>query len=94
MQVEVKVALNFLLSFLYDKLPRRKVNLFGDELKKYLMLKFQPNRLVDSAAEKVNYLSINFKPCDIEPCLQAAAKDCALDVQEVSVSLIWAIVKN
>jgi hypothetical protein len=39
MYIEIKIALNFLLSYLYDKLPRRRVNLFGEELEKYLKQK-------------------------------------------------------
>ncbi|OQR72725.1 protein Tob1-like [Tropilaelaps mercedesae] len=41
MQMELQVALNFLISFLYNKLPRRRVNHFGEELEKALRLKFQ-----------------------------------------------------
>lgn len=36
---EINVALNFVLSYLYDKLPRRRVNLFGEELEKHLRFK-------------------------------------------------------
>ena len=32
MHVEIKVAQNFVLNFLFNKLPRRRVNLFGEEL--------------------------------------------------------------
>lgn len=41
MQMELQVALNFLISFLYNKLPRRRVNHFGEELEKALRIKFQ-----------------------------------------------------
>ncbi|KAG8194091.1 hypothetical protein JTE90_003034 [Oedothorax gibbosus] len=40
MKVEIQVALNFFISFLYNKLPRRRVNQFGEELEKALKLKF------------------------------------------------------
>lgn len=29
MQLEIKVALNFIISYLYNKLPRRRADLFG-----------------------------------------------------------------
>lgn len=41
MHMEVQVALNFVISFLYNKLPRRRVNIFGEELEKALKDKFQ-----------------------------------------------------
>ncbi|XP_063705054.1 protein Tob1 [Culicoides brevitarsis] len=40
MHIEIQVALNFVISYLYNKLPRRRVNLFGEELEKALKLKF------------------------------------------------------
>jgi hypothetical protein len=40
MHIEVQVALNFVISFLYNKLPRRRVNIFGEELEKALKDKF------------------------------------------------------
>ncbi|GAB0099437.1 protein BTG1 [Sergentomyia squamirostris] len=41
MHIEIQVALNFVISYLYNKLPRRRVNLFGEELEKALKDKFQ-----------------------------------------------------
>ena len=79
MQTEIKCAIEFLLSYLYDKLPRRRVNLFGDELEKYLKLK------VISPDTKVA-LNINFKQNNadqIDPCLIAASKESAMDLKEI-----------
>lgn len=41
MHIEIQVALNFVISYLYNKLPRRRVNIFGEELEKALKHKFQ-----------------------------------------------------
>lgn len=41
MHIEVQVALNFVISYLYNKLPRRRVNIFGEELEKALTDKFK-----------------------------------------------------
>ncbi|CAH1401514.1 unnamed protein product [Nezara viridula] len=41
MHIEVQVALNFVISYLYNKLPRRRVNIFGEELEKALKEKFR-----------------------------------------------------
>lgn len=40
MHIEIQVALNFVISYLYNKLPRRRVNIFGEELEKALKEKF------------------------------------------------------
>lgn len=53
MQMELQVALNFLISFLYNKLPRRRVNHFGEELEKALRLKFQVSSLVFDVNENI-----------------------------------------
>lgn len=41
MQLEIQIALNYVINFLYNKLPRRRVNIFGEELEKALKDKFQ-----------------------------------------------------
>ncbi|XP_065363568.1 protein Tob1 [Calliphora vicina] len=41
MHIEIQVALNFVISYLYNKLPRRRVNIFGEELEKAWRDKFQ-----------------------------------------------------
>lgn len=56
MHIEVQVALNFVISYLYNKLPRRRVNIFGEELEKALKHKFQGHWY----PEKPFKVSINF----------------------------------
>ncbi|KAK7939400.1 hypothetical protein WMY93_002726 [Mugilogobius chulae] len=41
MHLEVKVALNFIVSYLYNKLPRRRADLFGEELERILVSRFE-----------------------------------------------------
>lgn len=48
MYVEVSVAVTYLLSHLYTKLPRRRVDNFGEELEKCLVRKLQSHWLADS----------------------------------------------
>jgi len=40
MHLEIQLALNYLLQNLYHKLPRRRVNLFGEELSSQLKQKY------------------------------------------------------
>ena len=81
MLVEIKVALNFLLSFLYDKLPRRRVNLFGDELEK--LLKFKINFNTSPSSSILCSIKLNKLTNYIDPCLSAAAKESAMDLSEI-----------
>ncbi len=79
MQIEIKCALEFLLSYLYDKLPRRRVNLFGDELEKYLKLK-----LIASNSNICLNINYNQNGIDlIDPCLIVASKESAIDLKEI-----------
>lgn len=56
MHVEIEVALNFIISYLYNKLPRRRVNIFGEELEKALKHKFQGHWYPDKPV-KVRFIS-------------------------------------
>lgn len=61
MHIEVQVALNFVISYLYNKLPRRRVNIFGEELEKALKDKFQGHWYPEKPFKVCNYLLfINF----------------------------------
>lgn len=52
MYVEVSVAVNYLLSHLYTKLPRRRVDNFGEELERCLIRKLQPNWFTESSGQE------------------------------------------
>jgi hypothetical protein len=92
---EVKVALNFILSYLYDKLPRRRVNLFGEELEKYLKHKL----LGSNSLLSISYTNLYLKPNEsrvfyvnkidfyIDTSLIAACNDSAVDLKELLVCL-------
>ena len=81
MLIEIKVALNFLLSFLYDKLPRRRVNLFGDEVEKHLK-----HKLTTSNRASPNFhltVRVNKQAKYVDPIMTQAAKDSAMDIEEI-----------
>jgi hypothetical protein len=60
MHIEIQVALNFVISYLYNKLPRRRVNIFGEEVEKALKHKFQGHWYPDKPFK----VSIDFFVCD------------------------------
>lgn len=51
MYVEVSVAVNYLLSHLYTKLPRRRVDNFGEELERCLLRKLQSHWFTESSCQ-------------------------------------------
>ncbi|CAF0961140.1 unnamed protein product [Brachionus calyciflorus] len=92
MFIEIKITLNFLLSFLYDKLPRRRVNLFGEELEKYLKIKLSgTNWILNDSNEsslsthlnETRCLNINKNDVFIEPSFLNAATESAMDIKEI-----------
>lgn len=62
MHIEIEVGLNFIISYLYNKLPRRRVNIFGEELEKALKHKFQGHWYPDKPV-KVRYRYTNKMHC-------------------------------
>jgi len=74
MHAELSVALNFIISHLYNKLPRRRVNVFREELQRGFELRFVGHwypddptkgsgfRCVKLAADKVCY--VNSQRCN------------------------------
>ncbi len=53
MQLEIQVALNFIISYLYNKLPRRRVNIFGEELERQLKKKYEGHWYPRQAIQRI-----------------------------------------
>lgn len=83
MQIEVTVGLNFMLSFFYNKLPRRRVNLFGEELEKLLKLKYQSHWHIDKPYKDSGYRCIKITQDLIDLEVIKAARECGLDIGEL-----------
>uniref|UniRef100_A0A3Q2CT56 Transducer of ERBB2, 2 n=1 Tax=Cyprinodon variegatus TaxID=28743 RepID=A0A3Q2CT56_CYPVA len=82
MHLEVKVALNFIVSYLYNKLPRRRADLFGEELEKILMSRFEGHWYPDAPLRGSAFRCIHLgAPRD--PVVELAAKRSGLDTEEV-----------
>lgn len=86
MHIEVQVALNFVISYLYNKLPRRRVNIFGEELEKALKEKFKghwyPERPFKGSAFRC------LKTGDpIDQVLERAAKESGVPIQDILENL-------
>ncbi|XP_059144702.1 protein Tob1-like [Physella acuta] len=83
MHVEISVALNFVISYLYNKLPRRRVDLFGEELEIGLKEKFQGHWYPDRPSKGSGYRCVKGNGDEVDPVLVAAALKAGLDIVEV-----------
>lgn len=82
MQVELQVALNFLVSFLYNKLPRRRVNQFAEELAKALRLKFRGHWYPEKPYKGSAFRCVKTAP-PLDPVFQVAARESGIDLRDV-----------
>lgn len=82
MHVEIQVALNFLISFLYNKLPRRRVNQFGEELEIALKAKFAGHWYPNQPAKGSAYRCLKTAN-PLDPVFEIAARNCGLELADV-----------
>ncbi|CAG5897494.1 unnamed protein product [Menidia menidia] len=86
MHLEVKVALNFIVSYLYNKLPRRRADLFGEELERILMSRFEGHWYPEAPLRGSAFRCIHLgAPRD--PVVELAAKRSGLDTEEVRANV-------
>lgn len=86
MHIEVQVALNFVISYLYNKLPRRRVNIFGEELERALKDKFRGHWYPEKPFRGSAYRCL--KTGDpIDPVLERAARESGVPVQDILENL-------
>ncbi|KAM6966622.1 protein Tob2 [Tautogolabrus adspersus] len=86
MHLEVKVALNFIVSYLYNKLPRRRADLFGEELERILMSRFEGHWYPETPLRGSAFRCIHLgAPRD--PVVELAAKRSGLDTEEVRANV-------
>lgn len=86
MHLEIQVALNFVISYMYNKLPRRRVNIFGEELEKALKEKFEGHWYPDKPMKGSAYRCL--KTGDpIDPVLEKAAREAGMEIREIKDNL-------
>ncbi|XP_012274935.1 protein Tob1 [Orussus abietinus] len=86
MDIEVQVALNFVISYLYNKLPRRRVNIFGEELEKALKEKFKGHWYPEKPFKGSAFRCL--KTGDpVDPVLERAAKESGVPIQDILENL-------
>ncbi|CAH8463618.1 unnamed protein product [Dicrocoelium dendriticum] len=87
MLVEVSVAVNYILSHLYSKLPRRRVDNFGEELEKHLCVKFQHHWYPNEPARESNFRCLSASGAYVDPLFSESAIVSGLDWSEIQACL-------
>jgi len=80
------MAVNFLITFLYNKLPRRRVDIFGDELAKELTKKFRGHWYPSKPSKGSGYRCLLISHT-LDPVLVSAAKESGLALTDVKTHL-------
>jgi len=80
------MAVNFLIRFLYNKLPRRRVDIFADELAKELAKKFRGHWYPSKPSKGSGYRCLLISH-SLDPVLVAATKESGLDLADVKSHL-------
>ncbi|XP_074648514.1 protein Tob1-like [Tubulanus polymorphus] len=84
MHVEVSVALNFVISYLYNKLPRRRVDMLADELEKGLKKKFEGHWYPDKPLKGTAFRCIRVNGEKIDAVIINAALACGIEIGEIT----------
>lgn len=87
MEVEVSVALNFVISYLYTKLPRRRVDMFAEELDRAVRKKFEGHWYPDQPFKGSAFRCIKVSGEKVDPVMETAAAMSGLDIDEVKDNL-------
>jgi protein Tob/BTG len=87
MHVEIQVALNFLISFLYNKLPRRRVNQFGEELENALKIKFEGHWYPEKPYKGSAYRCVRCSPPLDPTVFETAARASGMDLSDIQENL-------
>ncbi|KAM8843958.1 protein Tob1-like [Spinachia spinachia] len=86
MQLEIQVALNFIISYLYNKLPRRRVNIFGEELERQLKQKYEGHWYPEKPYKGSGFRCIHVGE-KVDPVVEKAAKESGLAIEDVRNNL-------
>lgn len=84
MHNEIRAAVELVMSYLYNKLPRRRVDMFGDELARHLLSKFSSQWYPDRPFKGSTFRCLKVNN---DPAIVAAATTSGLDLTELLACL-------
>lgn len=80
MQLEVTAAINLIAASLYNKLPRRRVDAFAEEVEKGIVAKFEGHWYPDNPSKGAAYRCINVSGEKIDPLFIYAAVNSGINM--------------
>lgn len=83
MHVEVSVALNFVISYLYNKLPRRRVDMYAEELERLLKERFQGHWYPECPAKGSAFRCVRVSGQDADLIMEKSAQLSGMDIEEI-----------
>lgn len=86
MHLEIKVALNFIISYLYNKLPRRRADLFGEELERLLKQKYEGHWYLENPLKGSGYRCVHIGET-VDPIIEQAARRSGLDIDDIRANV-------
>lgn len=86
MELEIQVAVNFLIGYLVNKLPRRRVQLFNEEVVKKLTKKFEGHWYPEKPCKGSGYRCLLITD-SLDPVLSSAAEASGLSAKDVKANL-------
>ncbi|XP_069765032.1 protein Tob2-like [Narcine bancroftii] len=86
MHLEIKVALNFIISYLYNKLPRRRADLFGEELERLLKQKYEGHWYPEKPLKGSGYRCVHIGET-VDPIIEQAARRSGLDIEDIRANV-------
>uniref|UniRef100_UPI00398F2D04 protein Tob2-like n=1 Tax=Pristiophorus japonicus TaxID=55135 RepID=UPI00398F2D04 len=86
MHLEIKVALNFIISYLYNKLPRRRADLFGEELERLLKQKYEGHWYPEKPLKGSGYRCVHIGET-VDPIVEQAARRSGLDIEDIRANV-------
>lgn len=81
---EIQVAVKFIASCLYGKLPRRRADLFAEELSSSIQHKFQGHWYADQPTKGSAFRCLHFTSKEVDPVFQKASEASGIAFAEIS----------
>lgn len=81
---EIQVAVKFIVSCMYGKLPRRRADLFAEELSAAIQTKFQGHWYADQPTKGSAYRCLHFTSKEVDPVFNKASESAGIAFSEIS----------
>jgi protein Tob/BTG len=81
---EIQVAVKFIVSCMYGKLPRRRADLFAEELSSAIQTKFQGHWYAEQPTKGSAYRCLHFTSKEVDPVFNKASESAGIPFAEIT----------